>query len=189
MIIMPDKFDSTNETPWICPSWIKTDCSLQLKFRLDKRKKTANLASWDSSYHDRAILTLYNKLKNLGFNVQTEVKQQYNFSRFTLAHWYDLIAIKDDLVLIIEVKPKDKWHNYKQYEYAQLLADQIYAKFVYFVYEYQTGRLIPKPKPNNNKIVADVEEKLQNIKIPIAQPSPECVFCPYSQCNKHPQTT
>lgn len=190
----PEMITITSDTclssdPWLCPSWIKSPCSLQLRFRLNKVKKTANLAVWDTTHHDKAIQELKDKFTEISYHVRTEIKHQYHFPGFVLAHWYDLIAVKQNQVLIIEVKPKDHWHNYKQYEYAQLLANQVYPKFVYFVYEYQVGKLKPKPIPDFDRVIATIQDKLSQTEKPEAEPNPQCVFCPYSQCSKHPQNS
>lgn len=156
---------------------------------MDKIKGTIILPVFDKTNHNQAQQKIVNRLEKKGYTVKKEVWLTHEYDEFTLSHPIDIIALKDDEIMAVEVKSEDSTRYDPQYQAAMLLLEHNYKNYKYIVYSYKTDELTEKFLPQ----IYFAEDVLRNrvqllLSDVIPFPGEHCKYCKFGICEYNPYT-
>lgn len=170
-------------------SYLTKECNRQLKWLCEKVEREIDVPQFDSTEHNKNQEQLKRKYEKQGYKVELEKLLVAQYKEYTLGHYYDVVAEKENDRIFIEVKPKDSDYYVPQYLFAQAILRLNKIKGYYYVFEYTTQRIRIKNNYFNSNIVEFLNERL-NVLYEI-NPSMKigngCQYCHFSQCINHPK--
>lgn len=182
-----DRAKEGKPTYWV--THLAKQCPQQTQWLVRKKTKTAVLPSYNSENHRKAEERVARFMERQGWVVEQEVLHMYENRRFKLGHFYDLRAVQGKTMTYVEVKPRDRNYYEDQYLLAMLLLRLVGEKASYLVYEYENERFVPKTYPGDGMAKTALMAKVRESQSPqpTRVPSKGCTYCPFSECQHHPQ--
>ena len=165
-----------------------------MKWLYEKIEKVVEVGQFDSTEHKKNQESLKKYFEKKGYQVELEKLLVANYKNYKLGHYYDLIATKgkeENEKTVIEVKPEDMDYYIPQYLTAQAILRLNKIQFKYYVYEYNTQKMIFKNNFDNRIIVKFLNNKLKILQydVPSVKMGNDCYYCHFGQCINHPLHT
>ena len=163
-----------------------------MKWLYEKIEKDVEISQFDSTEHKKNQEILRKHFEKNGYQVELEKLLVANYKNYKLGHYSDLIATKENEnkeKIVIEVKPEDIDYYIPQYLTAQVILRLNKIRFKYYVYEYNTQKMIIKNNFENRMVVKFLNNKLKILQYdePGVKIGNDCYYCHFAQCINHPQ--
>ena len=163
-----------------------------MKWLYEKIEKVVEVGQFDSTEHKKNQEILKKNFEKNGYRVELEKLLIADYKNYKLGHYYDLVATienEEKEKIVIEVKPEDMDYYIPQYLTAQAILRLNRIRYKYYVYEYNTQKMINKNNFDNRMIVEFLNSKIKilHYDAPALKMGNDCYYCQFAQCINHPR--